>query len=233
MSSSFIWNRDMVKILAIDTSTHACSAALYIGGYVEERYQYAPRLHGELLLTMVDELLASAKLAIKDIDALAYGCGPGAFTGVRLATSAIQGLSLGVNKPVVPISSLLAMADAFYKRMGYSQVACAFDARMGEVYWGAYRFSQGEWVAEVPDCVLAPNQLNPLPRISGEWVGVGDGWASYRQELGNATGVEESFERFYPHAASVATLAAKRYAQGQYVNSQETILPVYLRNNVV
>jgi tRNA threonylcarbamoyladenosine biosynthesis protein TsaB len=221
----------MTKILAIDTSTHACSAALYIDGWVEERYQYAPRLHGELLLTMVDELLAQQQLSLTDIDALAYGAGPGSFTGVRLAASAIQGLSFGAQKPVIAISSLLAQADAFYKYLGYSQIACAFDARMSEVYWGAYQFSAGEWVAAVPDCVIAPNKIASLP--PGNWVGVGDGWGSYSKELKEKTGVEVFFSRFYPHAASIAKLAAKEYQQNHFIESQGAMLPVYLRNKVV
>ncbi|MFI4954870.1 MAG: tRNA (adenosine(37)-N6)-threonylcarbamoyltransferase complex dimerization subunit type 1 TsaB [Gammaproteobacteria bacterium] len=222
----------MTKILAIDTSTHACSAALYIDGCVEERYKYAPRLHGELLLDMVDDLLSSKHITLDAIDALAYGCGPGSFTGVRMAASVMQGLVLGVQKPVIAVSSLLALADGLYQCLGYGQIACAFDARMNEVYWAAYQFSNGEWVAAVPDCVIAPEQISSLPQ--GDWVGVGDGWTRYAQELGEKTGIKDSYARFYPHAANIASLAASRYLQGDYQEvAFSTVLPVYLRNKVV
>lgn len=221
----------MNKILAIDTATHACSAALYIDGWVDEQYKYAPRMHGELILNMVDELLTNHGLTLANLDALAYGAGPGSFTGVRLATSTIQGLSFGAQKPVIPISSLLAQADAFYKYLGYSQIACAFDARMGEVYWGVYQFSAGEWEAVVPDCVIAPDKVS-VP-AAGEWVGVGDGWGSYAKKLSEITGVKQSYPRFYPHAASIAKLAAKEFAQKHFIQLPAEILPVYLRNDVV
>lgn len=226
----------MSKILAIDTSTHACSAALSVDGYVEERYKYAPKLHGELLLDMISDLLACKHLTLQDIDALAYGCGPGSFTGVRMAASIIQGLVLGISKPVIAISSLLAMADGLYQRLGYSEIACAFDARMQEVYWAAYRFLNGEWVAVVSDSVVAPDQISALP--DGNWVGAGDGWASYQAILGQKTGIEMSFSRCYPHAGSIAKLAAEHYRQEKFLltpinPTSAAILPVYLRNKVV
>ena len=126
----------MTKLLAIDTSTEACSAALGIGGDVRERYEFAPRQHAELILPMVDALLAEGQIKLKDLDGLAFGRGPGAFTGVRIATGVIQGLAFGAGLPVVPVSSLAALAQG--AAPGHSSIMSAFDARMGEVYWGAF-----------------------------------------------------------------------------------------------
>ncbi len=132
-----------MKLLAIDTSTDACSAALWLNGEVRQRYQVAPREHGQLILPMIESLLAEAGLALTQLDTLAFGRGPGGFTGVRIANSVIQGLAFGADLPVVPISSLAALAQGAYTEMGTPQILAAIDARIGEVYWGAYRAAQG------------------------------------------------------------------------------------------
>lgn len=220
----------MVKIIGIETSTHACSAALYIDGHVNEYFQIAPRLHGELILPMINDLLIENHLKIKDIDAIAYGCGPGSFTGVRMAASLVQGLAFGMQKPVIPISSLLAMADKCYQQLGYTHLACAFDARMNEVYWGAYHFNEGGWKIAVPECVIAPANIPVLP--SADWIGVGEGWHSYPKELSLATHISSFYPRAYPHASSIASLAYLKYLKNQYISPQEAF-PTYLRNKVV
>ena len=218
-----------MKILAIDTSTHACSAALYNEGEITSVYRVVPRLHGEILLPMIDELLTTADLRLSELDTLAYGCGPGSFTGVRLAASCIQGLAVGANKPIVAVSSLSALAHTLYTQLGYAQLACAFDARMQEVYWGLYQLEAGEWQLQGQEQVIAPSQIKDLP--TGKWVGVGDGWGSYADILADSTGIQQSFPRCYPNAASVAELAISAFHRGE-VLAPELALPTYLRDNV-
>ncbi|MEN8214710.1 MAG: tRNA (adenosine(37)-N6)-threonylcarbamoyltransferase complex dimerization subunit type 1 TsaB, partial [Pseudomonadota bacterium] len=124
-----------MNLLAIETSEAACSAALWSGGDVVEAYREQPQGHSELLLPMIDELLATSGVGRRRLDAIAFGRGPGSFTGVRIATAITQGVSLGLDIPVVPVSSLQALAQGVTRTSGYRQVAAAFDARMQEVYW--------------------------------------------------------------------------------------------------
>ncbi|VFM95033.1 MAG: tRNA threonylcarbamoyladenosine biosynthesis protein TsaB [Candidatus Kentron sp. G] len=128
-----------MKIFAIDTATDACSAALHLDGGCREIHELAPRRHAEILLPRIRTLLSEAALSLRDLDALAFGRGPGAFTGVRIATGVIQGLAFGADLPVVPVSSLHALAQGAWRERGEENILAAFDARMGEVYWGAYR----------------------------------------------------------------------------------------------
>ncbi|HDP89812.1 MAG TPA: tRNA (adenosine(37)-N6)-threonylcarbamoyltransferase complex dimerization subunit type 1 TsaB, partial [Thioalkalivibrio sp.] len=152
-----------MKILAIDTATDACSAALFLDGEVTSRFELAPRRHTELILPMVGSLLEEAGLAVTDLDAVAFGRGPGAFTGLRIAAGVAQGLALGADLPVIPVSTLATMAQQVMDEAGAEAVAAALDARMGEVYWGCYR-RDAEGVAEPvgPETVCAP-QAVPVP----------------------------------------------------------------------
>lgn len=127
-----------VKILAVDTATEACSAALYINGELFECYQLAPREHTQLILQMVEQLLEQQQLTLKQLDALAFGRGPGSFTGVRIATGVVHGLAFASDLPVVPVSTLAAIAQYAYQQSGQAQVLAGIDARMGGIYWGAY-----------------------------------------------------------------------------------------------
>src|SRR3569833_3307602 len=128
-----------MKLLAIDTATEACSAALYLDGAVNKRYVLAPREHALLILPMIDELLRDANLSPLELDAVAFGRGPGAFTGLRIAAGVAQGIAYGADLPVVPVSSLAALAQGCYRERGVTRVLATIDARIGEVYWGAYR----------------------------------------------------------------------------------------------
>nr|VFJ96912.1 MAG: tRNA threonylcarbamoyl adenosine modification protein YeaZ [Candidatus Kentron sp. H]VFJ97120.1 MAG: tRNA threonylcarbamoyl adenosine modification protein YeaZ [Candidatus Kentron sp. H]VFK02851.1 MAG: tRNA threonylcarbamoyl adenosine modification protein YeaZ [Candidatus Kentron sp. H] len=142
-------NRPM-KILAIDTATDACSVALHLDGEYWGRHELAPRQHAEILLPRIRELLSEAGLSLNHLDALAFGRGPGAFTGVRIATSVAQGLAFGADLPVVPISSLHALAQGAWRERGERNLLAALDARMGEVYWGAYRVAAAEALLSDP-----------------------------------------------------------------------------------
>jgi hypothetical protein len=134
----------MTTLLALDTATEACSVALLHDGKVTSHYEVIPRLHAQKLLPMIKQLLADAGVALSAVDAIAFGRGPGAFTGVRIAIGVVQGLAFALERPVLPISNLAALAQGALREHGVQQVAAAIDARMDEVYWGCYRAEQGE-----------------------------------------------------------------------------------------
>lgn len=215
-------------LLALETATEACSAALAVDGEIRERFEVAPRGHSQLLLPMVDELMAEAGISIQQVDAIAFGRGPGAFTGLRIAVGVTQGIAFGADLPVVPVSTLAALAQG-----GESDRALvAIDARMDEVYWGAYqRNSAGQMLLCGEECVLPPGDV-PLPEGDG-WAGVGTGWGSYDTVLAEHCGIQLSGWQgnSLPHAADVARLGIAGYKAGQAVNAEQA-LPVYLRDRV-
>lgn len=217
-----------LKLLAIDTSTEACSAALYIDGEITSIYEVAPQRHAELILPMVDQVLSRAQVKLTDLDAIAFGRGPGAFTGVRIATGIAQGLAFSANLPVIPISTLAALARSAKDKAEY--IVAAIDARMNEVYFGLYRSSDSvELVGE--ELVIAPDEII-LP-TTAMCFGVGSGWARYTGSLTNIfTGKLAGYdgERF-PHASDVAALAVNDYINGCMFKPEE-VMPVYLRNKV-
>ncbi len=128
----------MAKILAVDTSTEACSAALLLGEKIDERFEIAPRRHTSLILPMVEDLLNEQSMRLTDLDAIAFGQGPGSFMGLRIAVGVAQGLAFGANLPVVPVSSLQALAQAAYWKTSCKTILAGWDARMQAIYWGAY-----------------------------------------------------------------------------------------------
>jgi len=221
-----------VKILAIETSGEACSAALLIGTELKQRLQREPRRHGELVLAMMEGLLAEVGIGLAQLDALAFGRGPGSFTGVRIAASVIQGAAFGADLPVVPVSTLAALAQGHVRSAGSSRVLAALDARMGELYWGAYRLGDGGIVQPAGEEEVASPGTVSLP-ADGGWSGVGSGWAAHggllRARLG-ARLVSVSSDRFC-ESRDVAVLAAAELAAGRFVTA-ERALPLYLRNRV-
>ena len=219
-----------MKLLAIDTATEACSAALHIDGVTTSRYEVAPRRHAQLILTMVDELLADSSLSLSQLDALAFGRGPGAFTGVRIAAGVIQGLALSADCPIVPVSTLAALAQgAIYES---KQIACAIDARMGEVYWGLYQANEDSIMQLVGEESVCPPDAIQIPASDG-WFGVGSGWESYENELKCRMSGSLSACRTgdYPNAEAICTLAIDAYLRGEVVDAAEA-QPVYLRDKV-
>ena len=222
-----------MKILALDTATEACSAALLIDGEVGERYEVAPRAHARLLLPMLEGLLAEAGLKPAQLDAIAFGRGPGSFTGVRIAASVAQGIAFAAGLPVLPVSTLAALAWPVLREAGDTQVFAAIDARMGEIYWAAFaRTAQGALQA------LSEEQVAPAAAVrvpAGEnWQGVGSGWAAYAQTLRPHFGASlRGYDATaLPHAADIANLGALDFAAGRAVPAEQA-LPVYLRNQVV
>lgn len=220
-----------MRLLAIDTATDACSAALLAGDELIERYALAPRGHARLILPMIDELLAEAALGLRDLDALAFGRGPGAFTGVRMAAGVVQGLALGSGLPVIGVSDLAALAQGAMRRRGWPRVLAAMDARMGEVYWGAFtRAPDGGAEAAGAEAAVPPQDVTAPP---GDWHGVGPGWSLYAAGLSAAIGIELEFDAdCLPRAADVARLGARAFARGAAAHSAEEALPVYLRDRV-
>jgi tRNA threonylcarbamoyladenosine biosynthesis protein TsaB len=221
-----------VNILALDTSTHACSAALSIAGVTHERFELAPRGHTQLILPMLDNLLSEAGFTLADIDAIAFGCGPGAFTGLRIAAGIAQGIAFGANLPVLPISSLAALAQGARRKTGASHVLAALDARMGELYWGAYQCdAQGIMMLQGNQSVCSPD-FAPLP-AGGKWLGVGSGWDAYGPAL--LTRLSTSLCGYeldcYPRAQDIAFLADAKFGQDAGVKAADA-LPVYLRNEI-
>lgn len=222
-----------MKLMAIDASTEACSAALLLGDEVLERYEVAPRRHAELLLPMLESLFQEAGLSLAQMDVLAFGRGPGAFTGLRIAAGVAQGIALGADLPVVPVSSLAALAQGMYREQGTQRVLAGIDARMGEVYWGAYCLgSSGVMEAPGGECVCPPAVV-PLPPGEG-WTGAGTAWQSYGDQLAECLGTRlAAYEggRF-PRARDIALLGAQLHRSGTAVDADQA-LPVYLRDNVV
>lgn len=221
-----------MKLLAIDTATEACSAALYLDGEVAQRYELAPQGHAERILPMVEALLAEAGLALGQLDALGFGCGPGSFTGVRIGTGVVQGLAFAAQRPVLPISSLAALAQGAVRELGAGRVLAAIDARMQEIYWGVFSAdAEGRVAAQGEERVIAPAALEAVEGT--DWYGVGSGWLSYAAPLeerfaGQLARVEG--ER-YPQAHDVAVLAAAAFERGEAVAAEQA-LPRYLRDQV-
>ena len=216
-----------LRLLALETATEACSAALLVDGAVLERYEFAPRRHTALILPMVEALLAEAGLTLQQLDALAVGRGPGAFTGVRLAISVAQGLAFGADLPVAAVSSLAALAWAAVQETGETHIATALDARMGEVYWATWVQSGVGLTLQDAEQVCAPEAVTAA---GGSWFGVGSGWLSYAPQLAPQVVNHGWLGERYPRAAAVAQLGA---AQPALWVAAEQVLPVYVRDRVV
>ncbi len=218
----------MTTLLALDTATEACSVALLHEGRVFSRYEVIPRLHAQRVLPMVQELLAEAGIALAAVEAIAFGRGPGAFTGVRIAVGVVQGLAFALDRPVLPISNLAVMAQRAHREQGATQVATAIDARMDELYWGCYRLENGEMRLAGVEAVLPPEQV-ALPRgAEGEWFGAGTGWA-FASRI--PVLVQAMDAGLLPHAEDLLTLATFAWARGEAVVADQA-QPVYLRDNV-
>lgn len=216
----------MTTLLALDTATEACSVALLHDGKVTSHYEVIPRQHAQKLLPMIKQLLADSGVALSAVDAIAFGRGPGAFTGVRIAIGVVQGLAFALERPVLPVSNLAALAQGALRQHGVQQVAAAIDARMDEVYWGCYQTHDGEMRLLGQEMVIAPEQV-ALPE-AGQWFGAGTGWG-YAERLGAK--VDSCDAQALPHALDILSLAAHAWARGEAVAAEQA-QPVYLRDNV-
>ncbi|MFO6300171.1 tRNA (adenosine(37)-N6)-threonylcarbamoyltransferase complex dimerization subunit type 1 TsaB [Rahnella selenatireducens] len=222
------------RILAIDTATEACSVALYNEGETLAHFELCAREHTQRILPMVQQILAEAGLTLTQLDALAFGRGPGSFTGVRIGIGMAQGLSLGAELPLLPVSTLQTMAQGGYRQTGAENVLAAIDARMGEVYWGEFsRNAQGVWSGENTEKVIKPEQLiGQAASLTGRFATVGTGWEAYPHLLGESP-VAELFDgkMLLPHAEDMLPLALQLWENGVRVNPEDAE-PTYLRNEV-
>lgn len=220
-----------MKLLAIETATEACSVALYCDGAVRECFEIAPRRHTELALPWAEELLAEAGIARAQLDAIAVGRGPGAFTGVRLAVALAQGIALALDRPVLPISTLATLALRADVAAG-TPILAAIDARMGEIYLGQFvRDADGLVTAAADETIAVPATV-VMPGDT-RWFGIGSGFAAADAALPAALGARLSHydAAALPHAADLARLAARAFARGEAV-APERVEPAYLRNHV-
>ncbi len=221
-----------MKILAIDTATEACSAALLLEGEINSLFEVQPRKHGDLILDMMDQLLRQADLRPAELDGLAFGRGPGAFTGVRIATGVAQGAALGAGIPLLPVSNLAALAQRLFREQGARRCLAAFDARMNEVYFGAYEVGQGDLAVLLGEEQVAhPDNLR-LPG-GGDWFAAGSGWSSHGDALKARIGADLLGEpsELLSHADDIARLGAAMLERDEAVPPREG-LPVYLRDQV-
>jgi tRNA threonylcarbamoyladenosine biosynthesis protein TsaB len=216
-----------MKLLALETSTEYCSVALWQDGAVSQRCELVGQKHSEVLMAMLDALLQDAGVKIKEVNGIAFGKGPGSFTGVRIACGVAQGLALGTGVKVVGVCTLQALAEA----SGKEKVIAALDARMSELYLAAYEKRNGEWVTVIEPCLCKPDAAPP---VTGEgWFGAGSGFAV------NASALEARYGKqligtdaqLFPQAAAVARLAAAEFVAGNAVDA-DLALPLYLRDKV-
>lgn len=221
-----------MKILAVDTATEACSAALLVDGAVCDRYEVIGRGHAERLLPMVSAVLAEGGLTLGALDAVAFGRGPGGFTGLRIAAGVTQGLAFGAGLPVVPVSDLAALAARAAQRHSVRHVLACLDARMAEVYWAPF-----DCVDPTAPVLLAAERVaDPatvrLPDGAARWFGAGHGFAGYPALV---TGLGARFAgcdaQLLPHAREIARIGAAACAAGLAVPAEQA-LPVYLRDEV-
>jgi tRNA threonylcarbamoyladenosine biosynthesis protein TsaB len=222
-----------MKLLTLDTSSDACSGALTLDGEILEHSVIAPRQHTTLILPMIAKLLAEAGLTPTQLDGIAFGCGPGSFTGLRIASGITQGIAFAADIPVAPISCLATLAQGAYLEQGIEKVLAAIDARMNEVYFAKYIINKEQIMQLVDEEIVAVPLAIHLPPTVG-WYGIGSGWATYTQEL--TTHFGDKIQGYqgdkYPQACAIIPLAQAAFAAGQIV-SAENALPVYLRNRVV
>lgn len=218
-----------MKLLAFETATEACSVALYVDGQVRERFEIAPRRHAELSLPWAEELLSEAGLARSQLDAVALGRGPGAFTGVRLAIAIAQGIALALDRPLIPVSTLQVLA--LRAPAEATHVLSSIDARMGEVYAARHVRVDGQWQLQGEEVVCAPEAVE-LPDAS-RWFGVGTGFGAAEGVL--ATRLADQLDgvdaQALPRASDLLALAVPMFERGEAM-APELVEPAYLRNNV-
>jgi tRNA threonylcarbamoyladenosine biosynthesis protein TsaB len=222
-------------MLAIDTATEACSTALGIGDTVLARYELPGRAQAERILSMIDELLAEAGVRLRQLDAIAFGRGPGAFTGLRIAAGVTQGLAFGAGLPVIPVSNLAALAERALTELPGGAVVACMDARMSEVYWGAYRRDASSGAV-----ALGPERVTPTAQVSldeavlelSEWIGAGTGFGAY-PALGTRLRLAEGkvAAGLLPRAHEILRIAQRELRAGRTLPADEA-WPVYLRDSV-
>jgi len=214
-----------MKILALDTSTEYLSLALWQDGDLTVREMLAQQKHSSLILPLLREVLDEAGVQLSELDGIAFGAGPGSFTGLRIACGVAQGLAFGANLPVVGVCTLEALAE----QSGADKVIACLDARMGEVYHAAYVREGDQW-----RMVNAPSLCHPtaVPNVEGDgWCGIGSGWDAYADILNTAYPATHVITNAFPLARYIATLAAPAFERDEGKLAHE-VHPLYIRNKV-
>jgi len=220
----------MATILALESSADACSVALLRNGHVEQLFELAPRQHTRLMLPLVEKILAESHCSLADIDAFAFGAGPGSFTGLRIAVGIVQGLAFANDTPVIAVPSLHALALTASRTLDITEgqtIAVAMDARMDEIYWASFRKTVNG-VEALDNVAILP--LNALPDVEGPFVAIGSGWGlePLAQTAAKAVAV---YHDLAPQAFDLLDIAAQRFALGQ-VTDAASAAPEYVRNTV-
>lgn len=220
------------RILAVDTATEACSVALLCDGEIISRFAISPREHTQKILPMVAEVLAQAEMKLNQLDALAFGRGPGSFTGVRIGVGIAQGLALGADLPMIGVSSLMTLAQGAFRVSGHSNVLTAIDARMSEIYCAQYqRTADGFWQGEGTEAVLIPDDFKvKFAQLTGQWGHAGTGWEAYPQLLVDNSQITDSNVSL-PDAQDMLPIAAQLWLAGAVI-AVEDVEPTYLRNEI-
>jgi tRNA threonylcarbamoyladenosine biosynthesis protein TsaB len=223
-----------MKLIAIDSSSEACSVAILQGSEIIESWQLAPRQHTQKLLPMLDQLLAQASLSVGQCDAIAFARGPGSFTGLRVCISLVQGLAFGVDIPVVPVSSLAALAQSAVDQQlvsPQSAVLAALDARMDQVYWAAFKQVDGLVEALTEEKLSAPELLS-IEQFTGEksFSGVGPGF-DYGERIPCTQQFEVIEKELLPRASAVAKLGGAAFTAGLFCRADQAT-PTYLRDEI-
>lgn len=220
-----------MKFLAIDTVTEACSVALWLDGEICTQEEVVYQQHTERVLPMVQALLATTETSLSQLDALVFDRGPGSFTGLRIGAGVTQGLALGMDRPVIPISSLATLAQGAWRQDHQPQVLACIDARQAEVYWAGFRLEQETMITVAGEQIgsAASIRIN----IDQPWFGVGTGFGRYADELAALPGVTwlGTQPQRYPLAQDMFPLALVAWQQQQWVQPADAI-PIYLRDNV-
>jgi tRNA threonylcarbamoyladenosine biosynthesis protein TsaB len=216
----------MPTILAIETSADLASAALLHQGALISEESGGVVTHSQTILPMVQRLLTQAGIALAQCDAIVYGAGPGSFTGVRTACGIAQGLAFGAELPVLPVVTLLAMAQDCRERSGESNILAVLDARMGEVYWAQYEYADG-WQTVVPPTLSSAEAVAPV----GDVLACGNGLRAYADAFDRPGLRRCGLDEQVPHAAQIARLGELAWRRGEAIPAREAE-PIYLRNKV-
>lgn len=220
-----------MKLLAIDTVTEACSVALWIEGEITTLESVVYQSHTEHVLPMVQSLLAETETTLSQLDAIVFDRGPGSFTGLRIGAGVTQGLALGIDRPVIPVSSLATLAQGGWRLDRQPQVLACIDARQAEVYWAGYREQEGVMMDMTSERIGPANVIELAPGQS--WMGVGTGFGRYAEELARLPGVHwmDTQSQRFPMAQDMFPHAVAAWQRQEWVKPADAI-PIYLRDNV-
>ena len=219
----------MSTILAIDTSTEACSVALLYQNEITHDFLVSARDHTKQILPMVDKILKQSDCLLSQVDAIAFGQGPGSFTGVRIGIGVAQGLALGIDRPMIGVSTLMTLAQGALRLNQTKNVIAAIDARMNEVYLGQYQYVNEQWQDMIDECVIAPEKVadKVKRKCADGYYSAGTGWQTYPEML---TDIKSS-DLLLPHAQDLIVIANQKWQRQELVNVED-VEPTYLRNEV-